>query len=162
MSDVYAKILLLAAAALYVTLVAFNNITDYGSNFAFVSHVLAMDTTFPDNAAMWRALPHSAIHHAAYVFIITMETVIAALCWLGCYRLWRARHDPDRFHRAKSVGIAALTLGIVLWFGGFVAVGGEWFLMWQSSVWNGVATAFNIASFLALLLIYLSRREHSA
>lgn len=42
------KALLVCAIALFATLVAFGNITDYGSNFAFVRHVFMMDTIFPD------------------------------------------------------------------------------------------------------------------
>ena len=38
------KALLVCAIALFATLVAFGNITDYGSNFAFVRHVFMMDT----------------------------------------------------------------------------------------------------------------------
>ncbi|MBV8157066.1 MAG: DUF2165 family protein, partial [Dyella sp.] len=38
------KILLMAAIALWLALVAFGNLTDYGSNWPFVQHVLAMDT----------------------------------------------------------------------------------------------------------------------
>ena len=29
-----------------------------------------------------------------------------------------------------------------MWFVGFVVVGGEWFLMWQSATWNGQEAAF--------------------
>ena len=35
-----------AAIALFASLVAFGNITDYGTNWAFVQHVLSMDTVF--------------------------------------------------------------------------------------------------------------------
>jgi predicted small integral membrane protein len=28
------------------------------------------------------------------------------------------------------------------WFVGFMVIGGEWFLMWQSSTWNGQEAAF--------------------
>ena len=42
------KSILVAAVALWVSLVAFGNITDYGTNLAFVNHVLSMDTVFPD------------------------------------------------------------------------------------------------------------------
>ena len=38
-----AKIALPAAVALYLAIVVFNNLTDYGSNYAFVERVLAMD-----------------------------------------------------------------------------------------------------------------------
>ena len=42
-----AKIAMVAGLGLYALLVVFGNITDYGSNFAFVQHVLSMDTTLP-------------------------------------------------------------------------------------------------------------------
>ena len=50
------KISLVASSAFFLLLVVFNNLTDYGSNFEFVRHVLSMDTTFPGNQGMWRAL----------------------------------------------------------------------------------------------------------
>ena len=45
----YSKIAFVWAIALYALLVVFNNLTDYGSNYQFVAHVLKMDTTFPGN-----------------------------------------------------------------------------------------------------------------
>jgi predicted small integral membrane protein len=41
------KTALVATIAVFFVLVAFGNITDYGTNWAFVQHVLAMDTIFP-------------------------------------------------------------------------------------------------------------------
>lgn len=150
------KIVLLASAALYVTLVAFNNVTDYGSNFQFVAHVLSMDTTFPGNKGMWRALDAGFVHHAAYILIIGTEIVVAALAWFAVVRLWQARADAVAYRHNKRFANYALTLGIVLWFTGFIAVGGEWFLMWQSETWNGIQSAFRIACFLTLLLIFIN------
>ena len=51
-----AKILLVATIGLYLSIVLLNNLTDYGSNYLVVQHVMAMDTTFPANAGMWRAI----------------------------------------------------------------------------------------------------------
>mgnify|MGYP006212504177 CR=1 FL=1 len=45
-----------AAYGLFAASVVLNNITDYGSNFRFVQHVMSMDTTFDGNAAMYRAV----------------------------------------------------------------------------------------------------------
>ena len=75
------KVLLVWAVAFFVSLVVFNNLTDYGSNFGFVGHVLRMDTTFPDNRAMWRAIDSPSIHHGFYWLIILVEAAIAILCW---------------------------------------------------------------------------------
>ena len=34
------------------------------------------------------------------------------------------------------------TLGFLVWFTGFLVIGGEWFAMWQSATWNGQEAAF--------------------
>ena len=69
------KIALVWAVAFFSTLVVFNNVTDYDSNYQFVVHVLKMDTTFPDNRGMWRALDSPFVHHAMYGLIILIEAV---------------------------------------------------------------------------------------
>ena len=149
------KVIVIWAVAFFASLVVFNNITDYASNHTFVSHVLRMDTTFPGNRAMWRSIDSPWLHHAFYWVIICTETVVAALCWVGGFRLLKARGDANRFNHAKRFAIAGLTLGIILWFTGFITVGGEWFLMWQSETWNGQEAAFRLVVILAIALLYV-------
>lgn len=149
------KALLVYAVASFASLVVFNNVTDYDSNYAFVSHVLRMDTTFPDNRGMWRAIDSSFLHHAFYWIIILTEAAVAVLCWLGGFRLFSSIKDASHFNQAKSAAIAGLTLGIILWFTGFITIGGEWFLMWQSKVWNGQAGAFRLVVIIGIVLLYL-------
>ena len=72
-----------AAIALFASLVAFGNITDYGTNWAFVQHVLSMDTVFPTTTIKYRAIDAPALQTAAYVLIIAAETMTAILCWIG-------------------------------------------------------------------------------
>lgn len=156
------KVLLVWAVAFFVSLVVFNNLTDYGSNFGFVGHVLKMDTTFPDNRAMWRAIDSPWLHHGLYWFIILVEAAIAILCWLGGFRLLSSINESSRFNKAKGVAITGLTLGIVLWFTGFITVGGEWFLMWQSETWNGQEAAFRLVVILGIVLLYLVQPDGDA
>ena len=40
------KIVLIFQIGLFALLVAYDNVVDYGTNYAFVRHVLTMDTTF--------------------------------------------------------------------------------------------------------------------
>ena len=155
----YSKIAFVWAIALYVLLVVFNNLTDYDSNYQFVAHVLAMDTTFPDNRGMWRAIDSAFAHHLFYWVIIVSEAAVTALCLWGGWRLFKARGEAERFNQVKGTAIAGLTLGIVLWFTGFIAIGGEWFLMWQSDVWDGRQAAFRLVVILGLALLYLVRPE---
>lgn len=141
----WAKILLLAAIAFYFTLVVFNNVTDFESNYQFVRHVLSMDSTFAGNRGMWRAIHSPALQLTFYLGVIAWETVNAALGWWGVVSMLRAlRASEVEFVQAKRVGIAALTSGMLLWFVAFTTVGGEWFLMWQSATWNGQEAAFRL------------------
>src|ERR1700734_1641177 len=76
------KILLLAATAFFFTLVAFNNLTDFDSNYQFVRHVLMMDSTFPGNHGLWRAIRAPWIH-LPFFFIILSWGVLHAIFVCG-------------------------------------------------------------------------------
>jgi predicted small integral membrane protein len=68
-----AKAAMVAAVALFASLVAFDNVTDYGTNFVFVQHVLSMDTIYPSSTIKYRAVTDPALHHVVYALIIAME-----------------------------------------------------------------------------------------
>lgn len=154
------KILVMAALALQISLVAFGNITDYGTNLAFVQHVLAMDTIFPDATIHYRAITSVPLQHAAYVLIIAFETLAALLCWSGAWRMWHSRRaSAEQFQRAKGLAAVGLSVGLLIWLVGFMGVGGEWFGMWMSDHWNGIQSAFRLAILLLATLIYLERRD---
>jgi predicted small integral membrane protein len=144
--------LLTATVALYMALVAFGNITDFGTNQQFVRHVLAMDTTFKDDDLMWRAVTSKGLQDAAYVAIIVWETVAALVLVYGTW--FYARRDDLRGRRFATYGL----LMVMLLFGaGFMAIGGEWFSMWQSEDWNGLDAALRVfvLSGVALIVVQL-------
>jgi predicted small integral membrane protein len=147
------KLLLVFAVAIFYLLVVFNNITDYGSNYEFVRHVMMMDSTFAGNRGMWRAINSPALHTVFYLLII-WETVTMLLCWWGGIRMAQALGAPAAaFHRAKRVSIAGLTLSLLMWLVAFLAIGGEWFLMWQSKSWNGQDAAFRMFTVVGIVLV---------
>jgi predicted small integral membrane protein len=152
-----AKVLLVAAIAVFASLVAFGNLTDYNTNFAFVEHVLSMDTILPFSTIKYRAISSPELHHVAYVIIIAAEATTTVLCWIGAAKLaHHLRAGDGGFNRAKTSAIAGLTLGFLLWQVGFVSIGGEWFGMWQSQQWNGVEGAFRIVITIAVVLIFVA------
>ncbi len=154
------KIALTAASALYLLVVVFNNLTDYGSNFGFVEHVLSMDTTFPGNKGLWRAMTTPAVHHGFYACIILWEAASCVLLGAGAWKLWCARGATAQgWHRAKSLATLGFTLSMLQWYTAFLTVGGEWFLMWQSKVWNGQEAAFRLLTIMGICLVYLSLRD---
>ncbi|WP_328440131.1 DUF2165 domain-containing protein [Streptomyces sp. NBC_00444] len=145
--------LLTASVALYIALVAFGNITDFGTNQQFVQHVLAMDTTFKDDDLMWRAVTSKGLQNTAYVAIIVWETVAALVLIYGTW-LWFRRDDT----RARRFSTYGLLMVLLLFGAGFIAIGGEWFSMWQSADWNGLdaATRAFVFSGIVLLVVQLT------
>src|ERR1700726_4223755 len=108
-----AKLLLLAGIALFYTLVVFNNLTDFNSNYQFVRHVLMMDSTFPGNRGMWRAINTPAAHTAFYLLIIAWETLSMILCLAGGVKLAAALWDSAAaFNAAKRVAMLGFTVSL--------------------------------------------------
>lgn len=154
------KLSLVAGIALFHLLVVFNNLTDFDSNYQFVRHVLMMDTTLPGNHGMWRALTSPACHLVFYLAIIAWELVTTILLGWGGLRLLRALRLPAaQFNAAKSVALSALTLSLLLWLVAFLTIGGEWFLMWQSHIWNGQEAAFRNFAVMGLVLLILTQPD---
>ena len=157
----YAKIVLTLSLAAFAFMVTLNNVTDYGSNFAFVRHVLSMDTTFANNAAMYRAITTPVLWHAAYWLIILGEGLTTALLACGAWSLWQARQrDAASFALAKQWVVRGATVGFLVWFFGFMVVGGEWFLMWQSQTWNGQEPAFKFYMAILGVLIFVNQEDN--
>ena len=148
------KTVLVFGVAIFYSLVVFNNITDYGSNYEFVRHVMMMDSTFPGNRGMWRAINTPMLHTAFYLSIIAWETISMFLCWWGGIQMARARRGTaSAFRQAKLVSVVALTLTLLMWLVAFLGAGGEWFLMWQSKTWNGQDAAFRMFTVSGIVLL---------
>jgi predicted small integral membrane protein len=148
------QLFVITCLALYTTFIFVGNILDYNSNYQFVKHVLAMDTTFPGNDLMWRSITDETLVNLAYWGIIATEGIIAALSWIAsavmCHRF---KESADKFDKAKTTGFYAFMLAITLWFVGFICIGSEWFAMWQSSEWNGKQTAMDIVAVIGIFLV---------
>lgn len=154
------KVALVASVALTVSLVVFGNIADYGTNWAFVTHVLSMDTIFTGSSIRYRAIASPTLQMLVYWFIIAAEFGTAILCWAGAFALLRAvKTSRAEFGAAKKWGVAGLSLGFLTWQVGFMAIGGEWFGMWQSATWNGEQSAFRFSMTIVAVLIYLCQSE---
>ena len=71
------KIVMIGSLSLFAGLVAFDNLTDYETNYVFVRNVLSMHTTPPGNALMYRSITSPSSWQAAYALIIAGEGATA-------------------------------------------------------------------------------------
>jgi len=150
------KIAMTLCLGAFAALVSFTNITDYGGNWPFVMHVLSMDTTFHDPATAYRAIHESGLWQVGYALIIAGESLTAVLMLAAAWRMLAAlRAEAVVFNRSKALLHLAALSGFLVWFLGFMVVGGEWFQMWQSHIWNGQDAAFKFYVTILLVLIYV-------
>lgn len=155
-----AKIVMTAALAAFAFIVTYDNLVDYGSNYEFVKHVLSMDTTFPGNALMGRAITDPRLWALAYAGIILAEGLTSVLLLCGAVvMLFAVRGTSANFQRSKAWVVAGVTLGFLVWFFGFMVIGGEYFAMWQSKTWNGQEAAFRFYMTMLAVLIFVNQPD---
>jgi predicted small integral membrane protein len=154
------KVAMVASTALFALLVTVNNLVDYGSNYEFVRHTLSMDTTFPGNALLGRAIAQPALWSIGYWLIILTEATVALILAFAALQLaMNAKAGANRFNAVKKYAAVGVGLGFLLWFTGFMVVGGEWFAMWQSKAWNGQEAAFRFYMTLLAVIIFVSQPD---
>ncbi len=156
----FSKLLMVACLAAFALIVTFDNITDYDTNFQFVRHVLSMDTTFAGNALSYRSIGRPALWSLAYNLIIAVEGLCGVMLAAGAMAMLRhLRARKAEFERAKRFAVAGVTLAFLIWFLGFMVVGGEWFAMWQSTLWNGQQSAFRFYMTALAVLLFVNQPD---
>ena len=156
----FCKVTIAGSLALFALLCGIDNLADYDTNYAFVSHVLSMDTTYAGNALRSRAITDPALSQGAYLLIIGVELLTGA-CYLAAsvQMLRRLRAAASVFNAGKRPFYLATGLAFSLWFTGFTAVAGEWFQMWQSTQWNGQEPAFRFYITALIAAIFVSAKD---
>jgi len=152
-----AATVLTAIMALQMLLIAITNWTDFGTNQTFVHHVLEMDTTFRDKDVMWRRIDSDAIQDIAYVAIILWESVTALVLGWAVVRFAGSLRTGGGYDSARRTATIGFLMVILLFWGGFIVVGGEYFEMWQSKKANGLEPALQntLLAGLALIVTHL-------
>ena len=111
---------------------------------------------FDTNSGYSDAITASVVQTAAYMGIIVWEAA-AALVLVYAMVLWitfRRSLACEAPRRMASIGLLML---VILFMGGIITMGGEWFQMWRLESWNGLQPAFqnSVLALMALILIHL-------
>lgn len=128
--------------ALYLLLVAFDNVTNPASNWEFVKGVLSGDGTPDDDGFEWREIHATWAGVVAYVAIIAGETLSGALLLWGGVRGLKRRRSHTAWEHAQRPVFAGTLAGLLVFFLGFMVIGGNWFVMYLNDKWNGMDPAF--------------------
>ncbi|MFF7941071.1 DUF2165 domain-containing protein [Nocardia gamkensis] len=146
----------------YYLFVAFTNCVDTDTNRNGVAAVLSMKATIHNPGTDWRAITNGNVALVAYILVVIWEFLIAFVL-LAAGAAWvrvltgrprRLRAGVDAAVRLSSLG---WTMAVLLFLGGFLTVGGEWFRMWANDDVNASSAAlqnFLIAG-IGLILVHL-------
>ena len=144
--------------ASYYLVVGFDNITNptnpNASNWPFVEGVLSGDGVPADSGFEWRFIDATWFHVISYIGIITMETVTGVVLLIaGILGLRRAGSAPMWAHAQRWTYVGGI-LGLTVFMFGFMVIGGNWFVMYLNSKYNGLDPASqNIVFTLGMLIL---------
>ena len=109
---------------------------------------------------MYRAVTSPPLHHAACWAIIAGEGLTGLVLAHAAWRLWRLRKASAAEFAAGKAGLAlGAAMAFLVWFVGFLVVGGLWFAMWQSPTWNGQESAFRLVACFLLVTVFVMQKE---
>lgn len=151
------KIILVIFVGLQGLFYVAGNLANWSSGIGAVAYVLGMEGHDVYGTHIFPAITSSALVTIAFLVIVSGEFLVGALSLKGAWDLWQARNGgADEFNSAKTFAILGAGMALVVWFGGFVVIGGALFQMWQTQVGSGSfngAFVYAVTSGLVLLFV---------
>jgi len=152
------KSLVMLSVALLCIFYATNNVANLGNMYGALAYVLGNQdhTVYP--SAFGPAITFGPLIWVAVVIVLIGEYGAGLLALKGAWDLFAARgKSAEEFQAAKGMALTACLVGILTWFGLFMAVGGAYFQMWQTTVGAGSqADAFRFAAMLGIIFLIVN------
>lgn len=157
----YLKILLVAFVGMQAWLYVAGNTANWESLIGAVGYVVGMQEHVIYPVHIFPAIGSPAAVVVCVLIILTGEFLVGALCLKGAWDLWRARSaDAATFNGAKNLALLGTGMALVVWFGGFIVVGGALFQMWQTDIGSGsFRDAFVYAGTGGLILLFVNQPD---
>jgi len=155
------KIILVIFVGLQGWFYVAGNVANWDAAIAGVGYVLGMQGNEVYSNAIFPAITNPALITVALLMIVSGEFLVGALSLKGAWNLWQARKgSADEFNSAKTVATLGAGMALVVWFGGFIVIGGALFQMWQSQIGTGSFNgAFVYAASSGLVLLFLNNPD---
>ena len=149
--------LFILMVASYYLVVGFDNITNptnpNASNWPFVQGVLSGDGVPADSGFQWRFIHATWFEALAYIGVMAAETLTGVILLIAGIKGLRGSARCPSWGQAQKWTFVGGFLGLLVFFFGFMVVGGNWFIMYLNSKWNGLEPAFQISVMTTAMLI---------
>ena len=161
MSIRYLKIILVVFVGLTGLLFVAGNIANWNAGLELVGYVMSMEGHEIYSSHIFPSVTNSTLVTIAYLLILAGESLVGALSLKGAWDLWSTRKgSADSFNASKTYAILGTGMAMVVWFGGFIVIGGVLFQMWQTKIGAGsFHDAFIFAVMGGLVLSFVNRPD---
>lgn len=152
-----AKIILLLIPAAQSWLLGIPNAFNFPGVVGEVTWVLKMTAVGPKMPTLaWRAIDSDLAIYAGAIFIIGIELLMGFLLFLGAYRMWQARAlDKAAFNAAKRYGLWGCVCCIILFYGSFQVLAGNWFgISWLPT--SLMLSVFRYSASISLIMLFVA------
>ena len=129
------KIVFVVIVALLGLVYAGQNVVNLEAAYQSIAYVVSMTdhTVYP--ASLGPAFDSPVLVWTMLSVIVLAEFTVGFLAAIGARDLWAARKAPgDGFNAAKTYALLGCGMGVVVWFGFFIVLGGGYFQMWQTDL----------------------------
>ena len=155
------KILLVLAIGVHGLIYALQNLANLNEAHAAIGYVLSNTghEVYPDT--MFFAVTNPILHWCALWLVIVGEFAIGYFGIKGAWDMFAVRGGTaEQFHAAKSNGVVAAALALLVWFGFFMTFGAAFFQMWQTELGEGSmegAFMYAMASAITMMFVYVTQ-----
>lgn len=131
----YVKILLVVFVGLMALLYGVQNLVNLKAAHQVVAAVLAMADHEYYASSLGPAITSPFVSGLALATIIAGELAAGVVALKGARDLWANRNAPAAaFNGAKTWALLGCGIGMIVWFGFFLSIGGAYFQMWQTQL----------------------------
>ena len=152
------KLTLVLFIGLHALIYALQNLANLSAAHAALGYVLSNEGHEVYANSMFFAVTSPILHWCALWLVILGESAVGYFGIKGAWDMFVVRKDTaERFHRAKTNGLIAAALALLVWFGFFMTFGAAFFQMWQTQLGSGSmegAFMYSMASAITMLFVY--------
>jgi len=157
------KISLVVFVGLQGLLYVAGNTANWNAGLENIAYVLSMQGHEVYATHIFPPVTSPTLVTIAFLLILTGETLVGVLSLKGAWDLWQVRKSSaDVFNASKTYAILGAGMAMLVWFGGFIVIGGALFQMWQTPMGdNSFRYSFAFAASSGLVLLFVNQPDTS-
>lgn len=157
----YLKIILVAFVGLQGLLYVAGNTANWDMGLGAVGYVVGQVEHEVYGVKIFPAITNPALVTVAFLAILAGELLVGLLCLKGAWNMWAFRKaSAEAFNASKTYAVMGTAMAMVVWFGGFIVIGGALFQMWQTELGgSSFRDSFVFAGTAGLILVFVTNPD---